>query len=119
MPDPPKFYTVKELEGVPEIVLGSADFVSRPIIVMAQEEITEYIEQFKPLRVVINFKNVGHISSEFISALIRIQDHVQGNGGQMKLSHMNPTVYAPFQLTNLAGRLFTIYDTTPEAIDAF
>lgn len=119
MPDPPKFYSVAELEGVPEIVLGTADFVSRPIIVMAQEEITEYIQQNKPLRLVINFKNVGHISSEFISALIRIQDHVQGNGGKLKLTHMNSTVYAPFQLTNLAGRLFAIHETTPEAIDAF
>ena len=119
MPEAPKFFTVKQIEGVPEIVLGTADFVSRPIIVMAQEEIQAYVSQFTPSRVVINFKNVAHISSEFISALIQIQDTVKGNGGDLKLSHMNETVYAPFRLTNLAGRLFTIYDTTPEAIDAF
>ena len=117
--DSPRFFNVKIIKGTPELTLGTADFVARPIIVLAQEEIIQYVVEHKPSRLVINFQNVGHISSEFISALIRIKDHVDGNGGTMKLSHMNQSVYTPFQLTNLAGRLFMIYDTTPEAIDAF
>lgn len=119
MADESKFFAVHQIEGVPEIVLGTADFVSRPIIVMAKEELTEYVDQHKPPRLVINFKNVGHISSEFIAAMIHIQDHVAGHEGTLKLSHMNQTVQAPFRITNLAGRLFMIYETTPEAIDAF
>ena len=119
MSNSPKFFTVSDFEGIPEIELGKADFISRPIIVLAQEEITNYIDQNKPPRLIINFKNVSHISSEFITALIHIQDHVKGNDGQMKLTHMNKTVYAPFELTKLAGRLFMIYRTTPQAFDAF
>jgi anti-anti-sigma factor len=119
MADEPKFFTVQQIEGVSEITLGTADFVSRPIIVMAKEEITEYVDKHKPKRLVINFKNVGHISSEFIAAMIHIQDHVKGHDGTMKFSHLNETVQAPFRITNLAGRLFMIYETTPEAIDAF
>ena len=119
MPDLSKFFHVREIEGISEIILGTADFVTRPIIVMAQEEITNYVDDNKPTRLVINFGNVSQISSEFISALIRIQDHVKAHDGQMKLTHMSDTVYAPFKLTNLAGRLFMIYETTPEAIDAF
>lgn len=119
MADEPKFFSVHQIEGIPEIILGTADFVSRPIIVMAKDEITSYIDEHKPQRLVINFKNVGHISSEFIAAMIHIQDHVTGNGGKLKFSHMNETVQAPFRITNLAGRLFMIYETTPEAIDAF
>ena len=117
--DAPRFFKVSIIEGIPEIELGTADFVSRPIILLAQEEITQYIDQHQPTRLVINFKNVGHISSEFINAMIQIRDHVSGNNGQMKLSHMSPSVVAPFKITNLAGRLFMIYETTPEAIDAF
>ena len=83
----PKFFTTREIEGISEIVLGTADFVSRPIIVMAQEEIIDYIEQTKPKRLVINFSKIHQISSEFITALMRIQDHVKGNGGEMKLTH--------------------------------
>ena len=119
MADELKFFSVKQIEGVPEIILGSADFVSRPIIVLAKEELTEYVDLQKPPKLVMNFKNVGHISSEFIAAMIDIQDHVVGHGGTLKLSHMNQTVQTPFQITNLAGRLFMIYETTPEAIDAF
>jgi anti-anti-sigma factor len=119
MAESPRFFAVTEIEGVTEIVLGTADFVSRPIIVLAQEEITHFIDQNKPTRLIINFSNVSHISSEFITAMIRIQDHVKGHDGQMKLSHLNETVYTPFKLTKLAGRLFMIHETTPEAIDAF
>ena len=119
MAESPKFFAVDEFEGALEIVLGTADFVSRPIITLAQEEITQFIDQHKPSRLIINFRNVRHISSELITALIRIQDHVKGHGGKMKLTHMNETVYTAFKLTKLAGRVFPIYETTPEAIDAF
>lgn len=119
IPSSTKYFTVHRVEGIPEIVLGKADFVSRPIIVLAQEEMIRYIDQHKPPRLIINFQNLTHISSELITSLIRIQDHVKGHGGQMKLTHMNDTVYAPFKITNLAGRLFLIYETTPQAVDAF
>lgn len=119
MPYSPKFFSVNDVEGIPEIILGSADFVSRPIITLAAEEFKAYVKQNKPKRLVLNFKNVSHISSEFITALIRMQEEVTGNGGKMKLSHMNEIVFAPFKITNLAGRLFMIYETTPQAIDAF
>ena len=119
MPNPPKFFSIHDVEGVPEIVLGTADFVSRPIIMLAEEEFQTYVDENKPKRVVLNFKNVSQISSEFITALMRMQEQVKGIDGQMKLTHMNKIVLAPFHLTNLAGRLFMIYDTTPQAIDAF
>ncbi len=119
MSDSPKCFSVNETEGVSEIILGTADFLTRPIINLAAEEFQTYIEQNNPKRVVLNFKNVNHISSEFITALIRMQEVVTGNEGEMKLSHMNEIVYSPFRLTNLAGRLFKIYETTPQAIDAF
>ncbi len=119
MESSPQFFTVSAVDGVPELILGTADFVSRPIIVLAQDQIIEYIDNTKPERLVINFKNVGHISSEFITAMIHVRDHVKGNGGELKLSHMNDSVYAPFKITKLAGRLFMIYESTAEAVDAF
>lgn len=119
MPYSPKFFSVNEVEGIPEIILGTADFVSHPIIALAAEEFKAYVNKNKPKRLVLNFKNVSHISSEFITALIPMQEAVTGNDGQMKLSHMNETVLSPFKLTKLAGRLFMIYETTPQAIDAF
>ena len=119
MDDTPEFFTVSEVDGVPELILGTADFVSRPIIVLSQDQIIEFIDKNKPKRLVINFKNVNHISSEFITAMIRVRDHVLGHGGEMKFSHLNDSVYAPFKITKLAGRLFTMYETTSEAVDSF
>ena len=53
-----KFFEVVEIEGIPEIILGSADFVSRPIILLAQEDLINFIDANRPARLVINFKNV-------------------------------------------------------------
>lgn len=115
----PQFFTVSQVDGVPELILGTADFVSRPIIVLAQDQIIEYVDQHRPERLVINFKNVHHISSEFITAMIHVRDHVKGHDGEMKFSHMNESVYLPFKITKLAGRLFSIHETTAEAVDSF
>ncbi len=114
-----KFFEIHEFEGAVEIQLGSCDFVSRPIIVLAFEELTEYIDKNHPERVILNFKNVQHVSSEFITEMIRLNDHVSGNDGLLKLSHMSDDVEMPFKLTNLSGTLFKVYKTTPQAIDAF
>ncbi len=114
-----KYYEVHETEGVVELILGSCDFVSREIIVLAFEELTRYIEKKKPRRAVLNFQNVRHVSSEFITEMIRLNDHVAGHDGTLKLSHLSTDVELPFKLTNLSGNLFKIYETTPQAIDAF
>lgn len=113
------FFSVSHVDDVPELILGTADFVSRPIIVLAKEQLIEYIDEHKPERLVISFKNVSHISSEFITAMIHVRDHVKGHGGEMKFSHMNESVYTPFKITKLAGRLFMIYETSAEAVDSF
>jgi len=115
----PELFTVSQVDGVPELILGTADFVSRPIIVMAQEQLIEYIDKHQPQRLIINFKNVQHISSEFITSMIRVRDHVKVNEGEMKFSHMNESVYAPFRITKLAGRVFPIYETSAAAVDSF
>jgi anti-anti-sigma regulatory factor len=114
-----KYFEVQEVEGAVELTLGSSDFVSRPIIVLAFEEINRYIDQNEPERVVLNFKNVQHVSSEFITEMIRLNDHVGGHDGKLKLSHMSTDVELPFKITNLSGTLFKIYESTPQAIDAF
>lgn len=115
----PPLFTESQIEGVTELILGTADFVSRPIIVLASEQIIQFIDERKPERLILNFKNVSHISSEFITAMIHIRDHVMGHDGLLKLSHMNESVLAPFKITKLAGRLFMIYETSAEAVDSF
>ena len=119
MNQPPELFTVSQVDGVPELILGTADFVTRPIIVMAQDQLIAYIDKHQPQRLIINFKNVHRISSEFITSMIRVRDHVKVNDGEMKFSHVNESVYTPFKITNLAGRVFPIYETSAEAVDSF
>lgn len=119
MSDTSKYFEVNEIEGVVEIELGTADFVSRPIISLAVGEMIEYVDANQPSRVVVNFQNVSQISSEFISAMIRFNDHVGGHDGQLRFAHVSDQVLAPFKITNLAGTLFKIHSNTSQAIDSF
>ncbi len=45
MSDSPKFFSVNDVEGIPEIILGTADFVSRPIITLTAEEFKAYVSE--------------------------------------------------------------------------
>ena len=117
--EPSKFFEIQTHESTTEVILSSADFVSRPIIIQAIDDLISFADDNKPARLVVNFENVKQISSEFITAMIRLRDQVVGDDGQLKFSFMSKQVLLPFKITNLASTLFEIHGTTPKAIKAF
>ncbi|TWU21573.1 hypothetical protein Pla52o_37600 [Novipirellula galeiformis] len=106
-------------EGVPVVFLASTKFLDRELIQQTQQELIAYIKSAKPARMVINFKDVNAISSEFITTMLRCNDYVQSENGELRLCNMSPMVRMAFQVTNLDGTLLQIMDSTPKAILSF
>jgi anti-anti-sigma factor len=106
-------------EGATVIHLIDLKLLDRETIQGTQDELVEYVNSYRPERLIIDFKDVKAISSEFIAALIRCREYVKSNEGQLRLSGMNPVVRMAFKVTNLDGRLLFIYDTIPLAVDSF
>ncbi len=68
--------------------------------------------------VLINFENVRFFSSGAINKLIVLEKRVRANGGQIRLSNMQPEVRDLFSYTNL-DQMFDILSTQAEAIESF
>lgn len=59
------------------------------------------------IRIVLDFSEVGLISSTLLSKLILIQRRVDSTGGKVRLCELSPVLQQVFRTSNL-DRLFTI-----------
>ena len=78
-------------------------------------EILGIIDQTPNPRILISFENVEHLSSAALGTLITINNKVRQQGGQLRLSNIDPQIYEVFVITKL-NKLFQIYDDAEEAI---
>lgn len=69
-------------------------------------------------RVVVDCAKLDFVNSYGLSVLIRLHKHMAGRGGEVKLAHVSSGVYDVFDVVKFA-KLFNIYPTREEAIDAF
>ena len=61
----------------------------------------------KPIRLVLDFSEVGLISSSLLSKLILLQRRVDGTRGRLRLCELSPVLQQVFRTSNL-DRLFAI-----------
>lgn len=114
-----KYIRTSASEGVPVIFLIAAKLIDRDTIQQTQAELIHYIQSEKPSRLIINFKDVEAISSEFITTMLRAKEYVQSEEGELRLCNMSPMVRMAFQVTNLDGTLLKIADSIPKAVLSF
>ena len=81
-------------------------------------EIGQLIDTSDTPKILITFKNVEHLSSAALGALITIGNRVKEKDGQLRLSDINPRVYEIFLITKL-NMLFQIDNTEAEALRNF
>ena len=98
------------------------EFEARKILEeLAINEIGEKLAQLAEARpqpkVLLDFKNVQHLSSAALGMLIELNKQVMGRKGQLVLANINPQIYEVFRITRL-NKLFNIQSTTEDAIKA-
>jgi anti-sigma B factor antagonist len=70
------------------------------------------------LKFVIDFAATGYIDSSGLGVLVSLAKKVREAGGELKLAALNDDLRTLFELTKL-DTLFTIMDSTEEAVAAF
>ncbi len=68
--------------------------------------------------ILINLKDMSHIDSSGLGALVSILQWVNTNGGSLKLACLQPRPRIVFDITKVC-RIFDIYDTEEAAMAAF
>lgn len=69
-------------------------------------------------QILFNLKNMEHIDSSGLGALVSILQWMNSNAGSVKLCCLQPRPRIVFDITKVC-RIFEIYDTEKEALEAF
>jgi anti-sigma B factor antagonist len=82
------------------------------------EQLTDLVASLPNIRILLNFKNVEHLSSAALGMLITLERQVKEKQGRLKLSNIRPQIFEVFKITRL-NRLFEIHDSAEEAIQSY
>lgn len=87
------------------------------LIAQIGEQLAELVDAEPEPRLVLDFKNVEHLSSAALGVLITLNKQVTERQGQMALANIQPQIYEVFRITRL-NKLFNIQNTADAAVQA-
>ena len=79
------------------------------------DEISALIAESDDPKIVMDFINVGHMSSSVLRMLITLQKRALERGGCLRLCNICASIYEVFVITRL-NKIFEIYGTRAEAV---
>ena len=82
-----------------------------------QEAVMPIVEQADRISLILDFGNVGFLSSAVLGLLIRISKKISENGGRLKLCNIGPKIYEVFKITRLT-MTFDIHKDVECALEA-
>lgn len=82
------------------------------------DEIGQIIDQSVNPKILIDFKNVEHLSSAALGTLITINNKVRQKSGQLRLASIDSQIYEVFVITKL-NKLFQIHPDADAALASF
>ncbi len=87
------------------------------VISQINEKLSELVEADPQPRLLLDFKNVEHMSSAALSVLIDISNKIKQRKGKLVLTNIQPQIFEVFKITRL-NKLLNIQSTTQAALEA-
>ena len=113
-----QYFRVELLEDVTMVTPTVVDFFPQLTNAEMKTELIKYAQQEQPVKVLVNFENIQRFSTEFIGNLLSMKK-VLGPKATIKLCTMEPLHREVFDMLNLTGTVFAIYDTKTKACESF
>ncbi len=88
-----------------------------PEAVSLNETVNRLLDE-KSLKLVLNFRSVERVNSSGLGILIKALTTFKTNGGELKLSNVNPNMNKLLVMTKL-NTLMEIFDSEEEAINSY
>ncbi|TWT44034.1 Anti-sigma-B factor antagonist [Phycisphaerae bacterium RAS1] len=118
MEKPSSHLKVKRQESVSVVEFADRKILEELSIQEIGEELNRLVEAEPRIKLLLNFKNVDHLSSAALGMLITLNNKVKDQSGTLKLSDINRQIYEVFKITRL-NKVFTIHDTADQAMAGF
>ena len=109
---------IRQVGDVTIAQLRSPKVDNRLVIDEIRKELATLVADKKPTRLLVNFRDVGFVSSQTINALVQTRSKLAAGGGTVDLCELADLVREAFTVLNLDGTLFRIFNTEKEALDA-
>ena len=109
---------VTRQDGIDCVQFLDRNILDEPMIQTIGEELGRLIAEAPHPKVLIDFEAVEHLSSAALGMLINVSNKSKDQGGQLRLSSIDPLIYEVFTITKL-DKLFQIHKTASEAIASF
>ena len=114
MADTPRMMVTKE-QDVFVVELTDRKILDEVSIMQIGEQLTSLIADELSPRLLVDFVNVGHLSSSALGLLIKLLKQVREKKGQLALCNIQPQIYEVFTITRLSDML-TIKKSRGEAL---
>jgi anti-sigma B factor antagonist len=111
----PRIRLVNEGE-VSVVELLDKKILDEESISVISEQLFELAAKADKPRIVLDFINVGHMSSSALGMLITLHKRVREKGGHLRLCCIRPSIYEVFEITRL-NQVFQVCAGRKEAVD--
>ena len=114
-----KHFEPQQVDDVIVLHLVDQQLFKNLVINEFEDELLEYLNDSQPQKLLVNFGPVAFCGTSAINALLRAKSRLMKTGGRIKCCGMNENIRGEFQMLNLDGTIFEIYDSASEALEAF
>ena len=118
MPDSKPNLKVHKQGEVCVVEFEDRKILEEHVINQIGERLGEIVEDEPDPKLLLDFRNVEHLSSAALGMLITLNKQLGERQGRLVLANIHPQIYEVFKITRL-NKLFTIHSNTEDAIKAF
>jgi len=118
MPEGQAHLTVARKDDVSVVEFSDRKILEELSIREIEEELFGLVATGDSIKLLLNFRNVEHLSSAALGMLINLEKQVAAKDGKLMLSNINPQIFEVFKITRL-HKMFEIHDTAAEALKRF
>jgi anti-sigma B factor antagonist len=104
--------------GITVVALLDEDILDEITIRDITDALFSVAEENAPVKMILNFERVVHLSSNSLGSLIRLNKTIEENAGVLKLCCIKSNLLEMFVITKV-NKIFEIYDTEEAALLAF
>lgn len=118
MEQPSSHLRIKRADGVSVVEFTDRKILEELSIQEIGEELDRLVGGEPGIKLLLNFKNVDHLSSAALGMLITLNKRIKEQDGSLKLSDINRQIFEVFKITRL-NHVFDIHETAQQAMVTF
>lgn len=100
------------------IVLLDRFILDRSLIVELSDELTAFVAESKPTRILLSFHHVRRFCTEVITVLLRVRKLILQYEGRMALCDMTDEIHEVFRIMRMDEAIFKIFPSCAAGLAA-